>query len=217
MTVSVIIPTYNRADYIEECVNSVLNQTFKDIEIIVVDDGSTDKTYELLKDKPITYLYQEHKNTASAMNRGIVMSRGEWIKPLGSDDYMKEDCIDLFMLLVKEKMMIYYADYDILKPHKITKFICPEYPINEQYCNLRESFYGGNAFLNRELFTEYGLYDETLPYAEDYDFYLKCVLDGVPMKHLSFNSMIFRIHQGQNTKKYGNSLDEQIRQKYPSC
>lgn len=86
--VSVIIPTYNRARYIIEAVDSVLVQTYKDYEIIVVDDGSTDNTKEVLlpyMDR-ITYIYQSNKGVSAARNAGILAAKGEWIAFLDSDD-----------------------------------------------------------------------------------------------------------------------------------
>lgn len=88
MKVSVIIPTYNRAHLVSEAINSVLNQTYQDFEIIVVDDGSTDETHEKLKpyqDK-IKYVYVKNGGTAYARNVGMKMAKGEYITFLDSDD-----------------------------------------------------------------------------------------------------------------------------------
>jgi glycosyltransferase involved in cell wall biosynthesis len=86
--VSVIIPTYNSADYIEEALQSVFEQTFQDFEIIVIDDGSTDGTGEVLKKygDRISYLFQENNGPSSARNRGIRAARGEYIAFLDADD-----------------------------------------------------------------------------------------------------------------------------------
>ena len=88
--VSVIIPTYNCAQYINRAIDSVLNQTFKDVEIIVADDGSTDNTSDeltpLIEDNVVTYLYQDNKGAASARNYGISNSSGKYIAFLDADD-----------------------------------------------------------------------------------------------------------------------------------
>jgi len=86
--VSVIIPTYNRARYVTEAIDSVLAQTFSDYEIIVVDDGSTDNTREALKPYlgRIHYIYQSNKGVSAARNRGMRDAKGEWISFLDSDD-----------------------------------------------------------------------------------------------------------------------------------
>ena len=86
--VSVIIPTYNSAQYLEEAIASVLNQTYTNYEIIVIDDGSTDHTVELLepyRDK-IHYIYQENQGVSAARNQGIALAKGELIAFLDADD-----------------------------------------------------------------------------------------------------------------------------------
>lgn len=87
--VSIIIPTYNRARFIKEAINSVLSQDFQDYEIIVVDDGSTDNTKEIinsLKNKKIRYFFQENKGRSRARNRAIKLARGQYLSFLDSDD-----------------------------------------------------------------------------------------------------------------------------------
>lgn len=90
--VSVIIPVYNVEKYIKECLNSIVNQTFKDIEIICVDDGSTDDSLSILneyakKDSRITVLTQKNQGAAVARNRGIEIAKGEYLSILDSDDF----------------------------------------------------------------------------------------------------------------------------------
>ena len=91
-TVSVIIPTYNRAHLVGRAIKSVLNQTYRDFEIIVVDDGSTDNTKDIIKefqkkDKRIKYIpYEKNKGGSAARNTGIKAAKGEYIAFLDSDD-----------------------------------------------------------------------------------------------------------------------------------
>ena len=87
--VSVVMPAYNSEKYIAESIESVLNQTFKNFEIIVVDDGSTDNTRKIIsdyKDNRIRYYYQENLGSGAARNLGLSNSRGNWIAFLDSDD-----------------------------------------------------------------------------------------------------------------------------------
>lgn len=88
--VSVIIPTKNRAKLVAEAIESVLNQTFRDFELVIVDDGSTDNTAEVVagfKDPRIVYHYQEGKERGAARNQGVALSRGEFITFLDDDDW----------------------------------------------------------------------------------------------------------------------------------
>ncbi len=90
---SVIIPTYNRANFVTKAVNSVLRQSLKDYEIIVVDDGSTDTTTQALEQygRTITVVYQANSGVSIARNAGIRMANGTWIAFLDSDDEWKEN------------------------------------------------------------------------------------------------------------------------------
>jgi glycosyltransferase involved in cell wall biosynthesis len=85
---SVIIPTYNRGEFVVKAVESVINQTFKDVEILVIDDGSTDNTRTILKPYAhiVRYFYQENMGVSAARNTGINRAGGEWLAFLDSDD-----------------------------------------------------------------------------------------------------------------------------------
>jgi glycosyltransferase involved in cell wall biosynthesis len=87
--VSVIIPVYNSPDYVGQAVESVLSQTYRDCEIIVVDDGSTDNTRTALEPylDHIQYVYQDNQGSAAARNRGIRQAKGELIAFLDADDF----------------------------------------------------------------------------------------------------------------------------------
>lgn len=88
--VSVIIPTYNRVSYLQIAIDSVLNQTYSNLELIIIDDGSTDNTREVIQRKygeRVIYIWQENQGESVARNRGISMARGEYIAFLDSDDY----------------------------------------------------------------------------------------------------------------------------------
>jgi glycosyltransferase involved in cell wall biosynthesis len=92
--VSVVIPTYNQASFIDETIRSVLNQTFQDFEIIVIDDGSTDNTPEVISALPVRYFRQENQGCSAARNHGIKLSSGEYIAFLDSDDVLMENALE---------------------------------------------------------------------------------------------------------------------------
>jgi glycosyltransferase involved in cell wall biosynthesis len=94
--VSVVIATYNRANFLPETIESVLQQNFQDYELIVVDDGSTDATRTLLQSypSPVSYLYQENRGPSAARNLGVRHARAPWIAFQDSDDLSKRDHLE---------------------------------------------------------------------------------------------------------------------------
>ena len=117
--VSIIIPVYNAEKYLKECLESALNQTYNEIEIIAVDDGSTDNSLNILKkysDK-IKIISKENGGTASALNHGIKNMKGEWFKWLSADDILYPDAVlELINAakLLPNKKYVLYANYDII-------------------------------------------------------------------------------------------------------
>lgn len=105
---SIIIPVYNVQDYIRECIESVLNQTIKEIEIIVVDDGSLDNSMKIVNqfsDNRIKIIRQENKGLSSARNAGISIAKGEYIAFIDSDDFIihNKSYEEMYNIAIKEK------------------------------------------------------------------------------------------------------------------
>jgi len=178
---SVIIPTYNRKDFLPKAIDSVLSQTFKDFEFIIIDDGSIDETKKLVfsyNDRRITYVYQENHGVAHARNRGLEKAKGEWIAFLDSDDWwlpqklvsvsQSIDCFRDFQVFHTEE--IWYRHGDRLNQKKVHKkrsgYI---YPHAVKLCCISIS----TAVLHKSVFEDIGVFDETLPVCEDYDFWLR--------------------------------------------
>ena len=107
--VSVIIPVYNTEKYLRECLDSVINQTLKEIEIICVDDGSTDSSLNILKeyankDNRFTIITQQNLHAGVARNAGLTVVKGEYVSFLDSDDYIKFEYLEkLYNKIVLEK------------------------------------------------------------------------------------------------------------------
>ena len=179
LLVSVIIPTYNRYDFLLKSVESVYNQSYDNMEIIIIDDGSTDKTY-LIKDKfpELIYIFQNNSGVASARNKGINISTGKYIAFLDSDDLWLKDKI-----LKEVEFLNKNENLDLV--HTDEKWIRNGMFINQKKIHKKE---GGDLFyrslqlclispssvmIRKELFNKVGLFDESLPVAEDYDLWLR--------------------------------------------
>ena len=108
MNFSIILPTYNRACFLSNAINSVINQTYCKWELIVVDDGSTDDTKDVIakfieKDNRVRYLHQKNKERSAARNKGIEEAKGHWICFLDSDDIYHTNHLEEFKNLINQK------------------------------------------------------------------------------------------------------------------
>ncbi|MCI8778348.1 MAG: glycosyltransferase family 2 protein [Bacilli bacterium] len=113
--ISIIIPVYNTEDYLDKCLSSIINQTYKNIEIIIIDDGSTDNSKKIIKqymnkDCRISYYYQNNSGVAIARNSGIDKAQGDYIAFIDSDDYIDLTFIEKCMLLSKMMMFFQFAE-----------------------------------------------------------------------------------------------------------
>lgn len=125
--ISVIIPLYNKEEAIEQCIQSILQQTYKDWELIIVDDGSTDsssaKVKPFLKDSRIHYIYKENGGVSSARNRGIDLAQGEWSIYLDADDYLAPNALhSLITTANKYKVNIISGNFWIEKGNIRTRY-----------------------------------------------------------------------------------------------
>ena len=116
--VSIIIPVYNTEKFLERCLNSVLNQTLRDIEIIVVNDGSKDNSLEIIKrfiqiDDRIILIDKENEGLTKTRNRGLEIASGKYIYNLDSDDYLEEDTMfeELYNKCEKDNLDMVVFDY----------------------------------------------------------------------------------------------------------
>ena len=110
MKISVIIPAYKQEQYLPDAIESCLTQLVKPDEIIVVDDGSPDRTAEIAAKYPVKLIRQVNKGLASARNAGIMNATGDWILPLDSDDILLDDCIKRILEAAGE------TDADVIAP-----------------------------------------------------------------------------------------------------
>ncbi len=122
--ISVVVPIYNVEQYLEKCLDSVLDQTYQKLEIILVDDGSIDCCSSIcdqyaVKDKRIKVIHQKNGGLSAARNRGIKEARGKYITFIDSDDIITNDCIEyLYYLLIQAHTKMSICAYSIINSHK---------------------------------------------------------------------------------------------------
>ena len=183
MLVSVIIPTYNRARLLERAVNSVLQQTFKDFELIVVDDASEDNTSQskFLKDHAGNLLYYclpSHRGVSAARNFGLQKSRGEWIAFLDSDDEWFPEKLQKHLAWhsahpgyrISQTQEIWVRKGVRVNPPKTHKKILGvQFKENLKRCMITPS----SVMIEKKLLDETGGFNEDFPGCEDYDLWLR--------------------------------------------
>ncbi len=200
--VSVIIPVYNQEKYINECVQSVIQQDYEKLEIIVVDDGSTDATPNILKGfiGKIKYIRQENQGPSASVNNGIKIAQGSLICWLGSDDlYLAGKIFHQVELLLREpSISIVYSDYIMIDSDgkEIQKIQVP-YPPPEQFARsllLRNFINGSSVMMKRECFDKVGYYDETLKADPDGDMWFRLLKHGYRFGHIPIPLIKYRWH-----------------------
>jgi len=180
LKISVIIPTFNRRYVLHRAIESVVNQTRPPIEIIVVDDGSTDGTRDwLVNTFPLVkYIYQDNKGVSSARNRGIEVSKGSWVSFLDSDD-------EWMPTKLEEQESYIIENPEIKFCHTNEIWIRNGVRVNQMK---KHQKYGGDIFekcldicrispssvlIKKDVFDDIGLFDESLRVCEDYDMWLR--------------------------------------------
>ncbi len=214
--VSVIIPTYNRGDIVMEAIDSVIQQTYRPLEILVIDDGSMDNTFRIIRNRflilksnlTIRYFYQSNKGVSSARNLGIMQSHGEYIAFLDSDDLWDKQKLEIQMNFLsphKDFMVCYTDEIWIRKGVRVNaKNIHRKYSgYIYEYCLPLCIISASSILLKRDVIDDIGLFDESLSACEDYDYWLR----------LCSEYPIYFVNQKLITKRAGHS--DQLSYKYP--
>lgn len=182
--ISVIIPTYNRANYIKRALESVINQTYKNVEVIVVDDNSSDNTEEIVKNYSnkhnfIKYIkHDKNKGGSAARNTGVENSSGDFIAFLDSDDEWVETklekCIKIFNS--NQDVDLIYSDIYLVNELTNKEVIDKKELWDDYYFGLlQRNIIGGTSsiVIRRSVFEQVGGFKVGLPSCQDWDFYLE--------------------------------------------
>ena len=136
---SILIPAYNVEAYIQRCLDSILNQTFPDFEVIIIDDGSTDNTLALCnsyveKDSRIQVYHQENAGVAVTRNLALSKATGEWIAFVDADDYIAKNYLEAFVERIKKNSIadVFVCGYYVITENGIKRFM-QKYPSKQTY------------------------------------------------------------------------------------
>ncbi|MCK4810115.1 MAG: glycosyltransferase family 2 protein [Candidatus Omnitrophica bacterium] len=224
---NVIIPAFNSELYIGQAIESVLAQTYRDIEIIIVDDGSTDSTKEVVEKymgpqsqhatkspMNICYIYQENRGPAAARNKGIEYAQGEYVAFLDADDRWVDKKIETQIKLFKNNstLELIHTDY--------SSFDLQANVNNSGYTNKFKKCFAGDIFfslfrenfirtssvlLKRESFKKGGVFNESLSMSEDYDLWLRLTKGRKITGYIDLPLVQVRRHNSHITRDVRNT------------
>lgn len=229
--ISVVIITYNSSKYVVETLESIKNQTYQNIELIVSDDCSPDNTVEICrkwmeenqKRFVRTKVVTTEKNTGIAgnANRGIRVAKGPWIKGLAGDDKLMPDCIERnvrYITTHPDAQLVFSK----VVPFGLTKLIEQSFQqFHFEYFQLEQKYFkyllliknfipAATAFINHQLFDELGGYDERMPFIEDWPFWMKAACRNIKFHFINEETVCYRMEEtsislGMKNDKFLNS------------
>ena len=199
--VTVIIPTYNAEKYLRQALRSVRRQTYRSIETIVVDDGSTDSTVQIVRQfDGVTLLMQPHGGASRARNRGLQAACGEFVKFLDSDDILCRDCISeqVEATLEAGEYSIVYSDAVVFNQEKRSRRRVATELDRSQAQDLellRKNIPTPCPLYPRRALAEAGGFDESFLRAQEYNLHLRLSLQGYSFVRLAGAQCIIREHR----------------------
>ena len=204
--ISVIIPAYNAEAFISEAIQSILQQSYEPLEIIVVDDGSTDETAQIAtKFHNIRYFYQENSGPATARNTGLKIAKGEIITFLDADDLWSQNKLQLQQAYLAENLSVevvightQFMQLTLVNhQHKFAEIAEPRI-----FLNL------GSALFRKSVFDKVGLFDRNLRYSEDVDWFNLARESSISILTHQEVVLFYRQHQHNMTRnKVANDLN----------
>lgn len=208
-SVSIIIPAYNQAHYLGQAIQSVLDQTLQDLEIVIVNDGSSDNTAEVAEeyralDDRVRVVHQQNKGLSGARNTGIAMASAPWLLFLDSDDYLFPDALNLLLSAADKTPDCGGVVGGNEKHHPDGTPHGMNQPLPDSI-RLPQWLFGnschvGSVLVKTSGIDRVGMFDESLNACEDWDLWLRLSLEGCQFALAPQMVSAYRIHRAQMTR-----------------
>ena len=196
--ISVIIPTYNAAAFLPEALATVRAQYYAPLEIVIVDDGSTDPTRNLIRDWPgVRYFYQSNQGPSAARNAGIDAAQGELLAFLDADDLWTSNHLQLLLppLLADRKLRFAWGQSQVVNLEVDADGAWTQEVLHDSV----PQFLIGSGVYRPQAFQDVGRFDPALKLGEDVDWILTARQKRVPHLQLADTTLIYRKHEGSLT------------------
>ena len=201
--VSIVIPAYNHAAYLDQAVQSILKQDYSNVELIVIDDGSTDNTLEVLSKYEGLFYWESQQNMgqANTLNKGWRMSKGAILSYLSADDILLPDAVSTSVnyFLNNPDAVLTYCDFNLIGPDSsiIRRVRKPEFDYREMLAKMTCPP-GPGTFFRRAAFESAGPWDSSIKQMIDYEYWLRLGLQG---RFLRIPEVLagYRVHEASQT------------------
>jgi glycosyltransferase involved in cell wall biosynthesis len=226
---SIIIPSYNQGNFIAQTIESILNQSYKNVEVLVIDGGSTDNTIDVLKsyNNRIFWLSEKDEGQTHAINKGLQLAKGDIITYLNSDDYYLDGALEQVantfsatkgtLWLTGDKIIVDEQNNTIHRLISTYKLFFRK-RLSFNLLSVLNPIAQPSTFFTRQMIDKIGVFNEDLHYTMDYDFWMRAIKIQQPVV-LKYKLSAFRVHkQSKGGAQFKKQFQEElvIAKKYQS-
>jgi glycosyltransferase involved in cell wall biosynthesis len=215
LTISIITPSYNQAAYLEQTIQSVINQNYPAIEYIIIDGGSTDDSVEVIQKYSSHFAYwvsEKDRGQSDAINKGLKLATGDIVCWLNSDDLFEPNTLNTIAQFFNKNTDAKFIYGDGLIFHENGKkrdFHCRPGKVNKEMLSRCDPLQQPSTFWRRKIHNEIGFIDESLGFTMDWDFFMRIALK-YEMHYLPITFSRYRIHDAHKTGVGGERRSKEI-------
>jgi len=211
--VSIVLPTYNGASYIRDSIESCLKQSYQNIEIIIVNDASTDNTATIIEEYNRRYSrvkvlhHSKNRKLPAALNTGFHEAKGRFLTWTSDDNMYRDNAVSVLLtyIMKNEKVSLVYSDYSVINCDGV---VISEVCLPPLSKILEMNVIGACFLYKREVFDELGGYDSSRFLVEDYEYWLR-VASTYKLMHLPRDLYFYREHENSLTSQQESAVNEE--------